>query len=296
MQLIATTDKIEILLGANVTTNQLQFVVSYNDITSTAVTPAKTVSVTNNTTAVDLVPAPSSGVSRKVKWISVFNSDGAASTVTIRGNYNGTTRNIFTTTLQVNEYIQYTSQVGWKVFDMNGALKITNNDMVVNNPIIPPFSLSTNTSTNYSLATTQCVYLGKATNNHKNITLAVFTGVGAATVTWSEAAIYKGTPTLGSAATLTRCGFVNTSPISQTGTGAKGIHILTTNINTGDDLWAVFGNVASTNLSLRANNVPDTIGAGFVLTAGTSRPSLSGSLSPIISTTSTPVRLTWMGD
>ena len=126
MLLTSTTDSIDVVLGASVTTNQLQLVSSYTNTSSTAVTPAKTTTVTNNTTAVNLVPAPSSGISRQLRYASIFNSDTRPATVTIRYNFNGTTRVVLTTVLQVNDYIQYTHKTGWKVFNMNGQLRNVN--------------------------------------------------------------------------------------------------------------------------------------------------------------------------
>jgi hypothetical protein len=84
--------------------------------------------------------------------------------------------------------------------------------------------------------------------------------------------------------------------IAQIGTGGRGVYVPVSGISAGDDLWAVFGQQGGTNMQLRANSIVDNVAAGFVMTAGTSRPSLSASLSPTLTSGSTPVRFTWMAD
>lgn len=299
MIVTSSLDSIDLVLGANVTTNQLHINASYNRISSTSVTPVKNCTTSSNTTAVNIVPAPSSGNQHQLKYCNIFNADSAQSTVTVRTSYNGTTKNVISTTLQVNEYLQYTHKTGWKAFDVNGSTKIFNtNSPIVSNPIIPEFSLSQAATSLQLATTTYCYYIGKATGAHKNIVISFYISAQAATVTWAEAAIYKGTPSLGSTTTLTRCGFIDASaPWARNGVAPIANYIPVTGINAGDDLWLVLGNSAVTSVSFRSNSVPDNISAGFFLTAGSSRPSLSSSLSSTtISTTATPPRITWMGD
>lgn len=301
MIVTSSLDSIDLVLGANVTTNQLHINTSYNRVSSTAITPVKNVTVTNNTTAVNIVPAPSSGNQHQLRYCNIFNADSAKATVTVRTNYNSTTRTAISTTLQVNEYLQYTHRTGWKVFDINGALKNINGDTFINNPTIPEYNHTGGVATAASIATgtSVCYYIGKATGNHKNINIPILhINPAAVSITWAEAAIYKGTPTLGTAPTLTRCGFVDISAIfgiTVATATARGIYIPVTNISAGDDLWFVIGNQASTTISTRVNTNADDIGAGFVLTVS-SRPSLNSTLSPTLSTTIQPPRITWQGD
>lgn len=298
MQVSNTTDKIELVLGANVTTNQLHINASYNQVSATGVTPVKTSITSSNTTAVSIVPSPSSGNQHQLRYCNIFNADSAQATVTIRTNYNSTTRNVISVTLQVNEYLQYTHRTGWKVFDINGSVKVVNGSMFINNNIIPEFSQTANTNSStlqIASGTSYCYYMGKATNSYKNILATVNVTVAAATITWSEVAIYKGVPSLGTAATLTRCGVVDTSGIFAAGTGTRGVFIPVSSINAGDDLWFVIGNQATTPVTVRANSIADDIGAGFVMSVA-SRPSTTATLSPTLSTTITPPRINWMGD
>lgn len=296
MLVTSSLDTIDLILSASVTTNQLQVSVYYNAITTASAIPVSNFTISNGTSSVNIVPAPAIDTQHLLKYCNIFNSDSVASSITIRGNYNGTNRNVFETILQVNEYVQYTQKSGWKVFDKDGCVKTENNDIVVNVPIIPPFSLTTGTGTATSVTTTQCVYMGKATRNHKNIMFSVLVATAAVGATWVEMAVYKGRPNLGSATTITRCGSADIRNLLQIGTGGRGFYVPVSGINAGDDLWAVFGQQGGTTIQLRANSIVDNVSAGFVMLAGTSRPSLTSSLSPTITSTVTPIRFTWMGD
>ncbi len=298
MQVENTTDKIELVLGSNVTTNQLHINATYNIISSTGITPAKTSTTSSNTTAIDIVPAPSSGNKHQLRYCNIFNSDVSSEIVTIRTNYNGTTRIAFSTTLQVNEYIQYTHRTGWKAFDVNGSIKNTTRffnttDYKGNEFII---TSNINTTTTLSSGTTLAVYLGKATGTYNDIMLNHMISTAPTTVTWAEIGIYKGTPSLGSGTALTRCGFIDTTGIWTTGGQYRFPFIPVTGISTGDDLWAVYGiSNSGTSAVFRGPNVVDDIGAGFIQTCGSSRPSLSSSIQGTIASSSTGIFSFWNG-
>lgn len=118
-----TTDNLQIVLGGTVTTNQLNVVTSWRDITTTAYTPGRTVVNTNNTTDVDIVPAPAASTQRIVDFISIFNNDTVNSTVTIKLDANGTEYILFKTTLATEEKIEYQEGQGFKVIANSGAVK-----------------------------------------------------------------------------------------------------------------------------------------------------------------------------
>jgi hypothetical protein len=92
MYLNASTNKLEIVLGGTVATSQLQWNVSYQDITSTGMTLPQSAGagLTNNATAVDIVSAPAASTTRQVTHINVFNADTATATVTIQKDVSGT--------------------------------------------------------------------------------------------------------------------------------------------------------------------------------------------------------------
>jgi len=101
---------LEVVLAGAITTTQLPFTTSYVDVNQTTFAASAATEqdgTTNSTTAVTIVSAPGATTSRQVKFISVYNVDTAAATVTIRLNNNGTTRIIFKATLAVGDTLQY---------------------------------------------------------------------------------------------------------------------------------------------------------------------------------------------
>lgn len=111
--LTETTDNLQAVLGGNVTTNQLQCITSWRDITTTAYTPGRTVAVTNNTTDVNIVPAPAASTQRVVDHISIYNADTVPAAVTIKYDANGTEYTLHKQTIANGEFITYTEGVGW---------------------------------------------------------------------------------------------------------------------------------------------------------------------------------------
>ncbi len=108
-----TTDTIEVVLGGTVTTNQLRCVSAWRDVTTTAYTPGRTVTNTNNTTAVAAVAAPGASTQRVVDLISVYNADTVAQTVTVKYDDNGTEYVLWSGTLSVGETLTYCDGAGW---------------------------------------------------------------------------------------------------------------------------------------------------------------------------------------
>jgi hypothetical protein len=136
--LATTTDKIQVLLTSAVTTNQLDCIATYKDISTTAYSGSSpTLVTTNNTTAVDLVPAPASNVQRIVDFISVYNADTVNATVTIRINRNGSTGVLFKCILSTNELLVYVEGKGWNIHSNSGLSKQSltyDNSNITTNP------------------------------------------------------------------------------------------------------------------------------------------------------------------
>ena len=92
INLSQTTDKIQMVLGGAVVTNQAVFYVAWrqtNQPTDTEFTPERNTGTTNNTTQVDMVAAPASGKQRLIETINVYNADTATMTVTVILDANG---------------------------------------------------------------------------------------------------------------------------------------------------------------------------------------------------------------
>ena len=119
-----TTDKIQVILSNVVTTNQLDCIATYKDITTSAYSGSAPILVTtNNTTAVDLVGAPASNTQRIVDFISIYNNDTANATVTVRINRNGSIGILFRCTLTTSESLVYSEGAGWNIHSNNGLPK-----------------------------------------------------------------------------------------------------------------------------------------------------------------------------
>lgn len=122
-----TTDNLQAVLAGNVSANQLQCIASYRDVTTTTYTPGRVLTSTNNTTDVNIVTAPTASTQRVVDYISVYNSDTANATITVKYDANGTEYILFKTTLGTTERLEYTNEKGWQVYTNTGAVKTSIN-------------------------------------------------------------------------------------------------------------------------------------------------------------------------
>ena len=110
-----TTDNLQVVLGGTVATNQLQCVASWRDITTTDYTAGRTVTNTNNTTDVNVVPAPAASTQRVIDFISIYNNDNADAVVTIKLNDNGTEYIIWKDVLSSGDAVRYIEGSGFNV-------------------------------------------------------------------------------------------------------------------------------------------------------------------------------------
>lgn len=122
-----TTDKLEIILGGAITTNQLPCYVSWRDRTSTTFVAGRTVINTNSGTAVDVSGSPAASTQRIIDNISVYNADTVNATVTVRYNANGTTYTLFVVTLAPTETLRFQEGEDFFVTASTGAKKLSIN-------------------------------------------------------------------------------------------------------------------------------------------------------------------------
>lgn len=120
----ATTDTVQALLGGAVTTNELQVVASWRDITTTAYTAGRTVVVTNGATPVTAVGSPAASTQRVVDFVSVYNADTVTQTVTVRFNDNGTTYILWIGQLAAGQTLTFVDGAGWSVQGSPGGYAI----------------------------------------------------------------------------------------------------------------------------------------------------------------------------
>lgn len=119
-----TTRSLQVALAAAKATTDCPWVASYADITQAGFAmsaAATTTGATNGVTAVAAVPAPAAGVSRQLKFMSIFNADTAAVTVTVTFNDNATLRKVIASVLQVGETLTYGADAGWGVHGAAGV-------------------------------------------------------------------------------------------------------------------------------------------------------------------------------
>jgi len=111
--LTETTDKIQVVLGGSITTNQLECMSCWRDITTTTYLPGRTLVNTNNTTDVDLVGAPLSSTQRVVDRLSVYNKDTVLQNVTVKFDANGTEKILWKGDIATGGVLQYENGVGF---------------------------------------------------------------------------------------------------------------------------------------------------------------------------------------
>jgi hypothetical protein len=138
MKLTTVNDKLQIVLGGSVTTNQLQCVTSYKIFTTSATTDGKLAVNTNNTTDVDLAGAPSSGEVYDIQNINIFNNDTVAQTVTVKLDVSGTETILYKGVVGVNDVISWSGEGGWKNTS-NNVTPLLNNKKVLTGALYETF-------------------------------------------------------------------------------------------------------------------------------------------------------------
>lgn len=111
-----TTDNLQVVLGGAVTTNQLQCVASWRDITATPTyTAGRTVINTNSTTDVNVVASPAASTQRVIDYVSIYNNDTVDATVTLKFDANATEYIIAKEVVEPGESLIYSDATSWFV-------------------------------------------------------------------------------------------------------------------------------------------------------------------------------------
>jgi len=276
-----TNETIEIVLAGNVVSTQASFLCSFNEISSTTITPYETNGTSDNTTAVTIMGSPSSSNQRQVREINIRNNDAASITLTVRFNDTSITRQIYRVVLLPNETLLYTQDAGWNVFDVTSMKKLstihvyqTGNLRMVDLFYGTNASLVTLSNSNYAI-----ISLGKADKAYTQITLNYRISTASAIVTFNEMAIYRVAQPmgLGTQQVSQRLGFVDTTTPWST-PGSKTTTITVSNLKKGYDLYVVMASQATTQPVFYAANASDPttcILAGNNTGGVTWRPSLN---------------------
>jgi hypothetical protein len=133
-----TTDTLQIVLGGNVTTNQLECYTSWRDRTSTTFVAGRTVINTNNTTDVTIAGAPAGSTQRVIDYISVYNDDTVNATVTIKLDANGTEYILYKGVLTNGATLTYVDGQGW-ANTSNNLTPLLNNRKVLSGALYETF-------------------------------------------------------------------------------------------------------------------------------------------------------------
>ena len=116
---------LEVLLAGAITTNQIPFVVSYNNRLNTTYLNGEIYSKKiSGTNAVVMLPVITSDTAfRIIEDINITNSDTVSADVTIRTKNNNQYYNLITVSLDSGDTLQYSSGNGWSVITSTGQIK-----------------------------------------------------------------------------------------------------------------------------------------------------------------------------
>jgi len=257
MILDSITDVLQFKLGSSITTSQLDFDVSYNTITSTSVTPAKLTGVSNNGTAVTLMPSPGASEQNLLKGATIYNNDTTSKTVLIL-YYNGTTTTqIFNAVLAPSDVLEYTLEKGWEVQDSKGNKKFLSirgvNNAIKRMPALRPSAITgTNTLTS---GTTFVTYMGKADKAYTSITFQFKVTTLASTISWAEVGVVSFSRFM-ELGVFERKGFTNVASVVNS-TGIKTVTVAVSGINPGDEICFTIGVSASITAAVRNCTITD---------------------------------------
>lgn len=298
MILDATTDSLEIILDKAKTTNDLSFAVFFNEYDATSVTPKSNYDTTNGISAKNLIASPASGKQRQLRYCAINNVDTKDIGVKIRFNANGSYRNLLYVFLRVNESIQYSEEMGWRIYTVNGEEKTTGYNRLPSSMRMPEWFGAANITTTLTLTngTAYVVYIGKAERPYSSVkiqykTTTALAGAGA----WGEIGIYKGSPTLQTNTALTRLGYADVTTTLTATAGVKTSTVTTSDMAIGDDLYAAIASSGTTATVIRAGLAADNLGVGFFQTLANTRPSTSATFTPTIDTTTAMPFIAWQG-
>jgi len=118
----ATTESLQII---TTTTADIDFSVSYVDITTTSMSPSTNEGKVTTATTTAIVVAPASSTQRQVKLVTISNRHAsAANTIVVQKLISSTAYNMTpTATLLAGETMQYMDGSGWMYYSATGALK-----------------------------------------------------------------------------------------------------------------------------------------------------------------------------
>lgn len=217
---------------------------------------AGTLPAGSNATLVGTVTAPTSGTAPEF-WFTDTNAAPAAFTTPTRND---------TADATVDGNVAVAGNLS-----VTGSISSSNSDEVPRmvNPISWMGAANLTTATVFVSNASYFLYVGRIGKALTTIDVVARVATAAATITWAEVGVFKGTPVANGAATgLTRLGFTNVAATFNS-TGIKKTTVALTGHNASDDLWIAFGSQATTPYQLRAGLADDLQSGGFQSIAAT---------------------------
>lgn len=280
MNLTGTTHSLEVTTSS---TSQIDYLVDYTVIdksgASVVTTPASADGAISSVTTTTVLSAPGASIYRTVKKVSLHNTGASANSLTVQKDVGGTNRELVDVTLQAGETLEWTEPMGWAKYNANG-IRVGSPQVssAASSVMAPPFFASANLTSVRTITSTNtmAVYVGKAPRALSSVQVRLRVTTAAATITWAEVAIAKGSISIGANPSLTVVGTADVSAVVNS-TGQKSVTVNVSAgqaINEGDDLWVLIGNQATTALIVRALSIADDLQVG-VQAALATRPSLN---------------------
>ena len=305
MIITGTSDIIQFKLGSTAST-QLPFTVDYNNYTSTGVSLITNNGTSNDTTAVSLVPSPSSNQQNELRYCSIYNAESATETVIIQVFDGTNTRVVFRAVLASGATLQYQLEKGWEVIDQagnklnSGIIKHTNSMNLASLYFRPVSATGTTTLTN-----TNGVWFyhhcGRVDKAYNTIKVQYRVTQAAASITYAEIAIYSGfiKTSEGTGAILgTRRGFADVSgTVNSLGTKTSTINV--SGMTPGELFQIVLSVQATTGCIIRSMGIT-TEGMAMQPAANITLPNTGGrpslvSTGQVATAIIPPMYLAWQG-
>jgi hypothetical protein len=281
MILDTTSKSVRAFLGEAIAASNPHAISDWADVTATAFTPGNLMTVLNGTTPVTIVASPAASTQRQTKYLDFFNVDTIPHVITVE-MYDGTNqRTLVKVTLEVGEQLIWQDGAGWMVLNAAGAPKAAGTIVRMGQLLRGAFDAA-NLTAALALASTQTFYvwLGVCPKSSSSITLRFRVTTAAVTITWAEAAVYRGVPVLAGNPALTLLGFANVAAVvNSVGLKSQAVS-LSVAAQPGDELWAAIGNQATTAAAIRAALADDLQSGLFA--SEVNRPSTGGGRVPAL--------------
>lgn len=131
MLLDATTKSIRAFLSAAPSSNQPIYSVDFTENTDTTIVGKNSDGLLNGSTPVTLVAAPTSGIQRQVKTLTIYNADTSPITVTVEMLNGANQRTIIKRQVLTGQELQYEYSTGWTVAQVSnsGVVSVTSNEL-----------------------------------------------------------------------------------------------------------------------------------------------------------------------